>query len=208
MTIVFEGYPKTPRYEKPIIVTEKIDGTNAQIYIRPIDEYYDPDFDSLIFNQAEDDSSPPAYAVRAGSRNRWISPSDDNYGFANWVRSNAGVLVGLGVGKHFGEWWGRGIGRGYDLDTRRFSLFNTSRWLKLHDTMNVGYSIPKWIKTCPDCCDVVPVLDRDAKFSDVPGIMDWLESTGSMASPGYKRPEGVIAFHTGSGQAYKGIIDK
>lgn len=208
MTIVFEGYPKTSRFEKPVIVTEKIDGTNAQIYIRPTDEYYDPKYDSLIFNQNEDNSKPNGYLLRAGSRNRWISPSDDNYGFANWVFDNADELVKLGVGRHFGEWWGRGIGRGYDLDTRKFSLFNTSRWLVLHDTSNVNYSIPKWVKACPDCCDVVPVLERDAKFADVYGIMTWLESVGSIANPGYKRPEGVIAFHTGSGQVYKGIIDK
>lgn len=208
MTIVFESYPKTPRFEKPVIVTEKIDGTNAQIYIRPADEYYDPQYDSLIFNQNEDDSEPNGYLLRAGSRNRWISPSDDNYGFANWMFDNAAELVKLGVGRHFGEWWGRGIGRGYDLDTRKFSLFNVSRWLKLNGVYGTGSGIPKWVQTCPSCCDVVPVLDRDAEFADVYGIMTWLESVGSIANPGYKRPEGVVAFHTGSGQVYKGIIDK
>ena len=208
MTIVFEGYPKTPRFEKPVIVTEKIDGTNAQIYIRPTDEFYDPQYDSLIFNQNEDNSEPNGYLLRAGSRNRWISPSDDNYGFANWMFDNAAELVKLGVGRHFGEWWGRGIGRGYDLDTRKFSLFNVSRWLKLNGVYGTGSGIPKWVQTCPSCCDVVPVLDRDAEFADVYGIMTWLESVGSIANPGYKRPEGVVAFHTGSGQVYKGIIDK
>ena len=56
----------------------------------------------------------------------------------------------LGVGQHFGEWWGFGIQRGYGLHERRFSLFNTGRW-----------SDPA---VRPACCGVVPVL-ADGDFT-------------------------------------------
>jgi hypothetical protein len=78
------------------------------------------------------------------SRSRWITPDDDNFGFAAWVEANRDELLTLGPGRHFGEWWGSGIQRGYGLPKgeKRFSLFNVSRW---------GESRPA-------CCHVVPVL--------------------------------------------------
>jgi len=102
----FVKFPSIPRLSRPMVVTEKIDGTNASIYV------------------PEDGS-----AVIAGSRSRWIYPWDDNFGFARWVNENAEALrVGLGFGHHYGEWWGPGIQRGYCVATKRFSLFNVKRW--------------------------------------------------------------------------------
>lgn len=49
------------------------------------------------------------------SRTRWITPEDDNYGFAKWANENKEELLKLGIGQHFGEWWGSGIQRGYNL---------------------------------------------------------------------------------------------
>jgi hypothetical protein len=104
MSYEFTPWPKTARLFKDIVVTEKIDGTNAAIHIN--DE---------------------GTEVAAQSRKRLITPEDDNFGFARWVHNNAGALADtLGPGLHFGEWWGRGIQRNYGLDDRRFSLFNTS----------------------------------------------------------------------------------
>ncbi|WP_431888708.1 RNA ligase family protein [Nocardiopsis alba] len=101
----FTPWPKTKRLFRDIVVTEKLDGTNAAVHI------------------SEDGAE-----VTAQSRNRIITPEADNYGFASWVHANAGQLVdALGPGLHFGEWWGRGIQRRYGLDVRRFSLFNTER---------------------------------------------------------------------------------
>lgn len=100
----FVPFPKIPRLKRGCIITEKIDGTNAQIVVG-------------------DDGS-----VRAGSRKRWIYPGDDNFGFAAWVKQNEDELRELGPGQHFGEWWGLGIQRGYGLHERRFSLFNSGRW--------------------------------------------------------------------------------
>ena len=103
--IPFESFGKLHRFNREICVTEKLDGTNAQIYI----------------NDTGDE-------IFAGSRNRWITSEDDNHGFAKWVQANKQELLKMGPGHHFGEWWGAGIGRKYGLKEKRFSLFNTARW--------------------------------------------------------------------------------
>lgn len=101
----FVPFPKIGRLNRNAVLTEKIDGTNAQVHITENGQ------------------------VIAGSRKRWIHPGDDNYGFAAWVAENRDELRdGLGEGTHYGEWWGLGIQRGYGQTGKRFSLFNTARW--------------------------------------------------------------------------------
>lgn len=100
----FVGWPKIARLNRDIVITEKLDGTNAAIGITDNGDIY------------------------AQSRKRIITPDADNYGFARWVQDNAAELSKLGPGLHFGEWWGQGIQRNYGLDEKRFSLFNTERW--------------------------------------------------------------------------------
>lgn len=103
----FVEFPKLARAARQCIITEKIDGTNAQVYI-----------------------SDDGFTMKVGSRTRWITPQDDNFGFAAWVEANREELMKLGPGRHYGEWWGSGIQRAYGLPKgeRRFSLFNVSRW--------------------------------------------------------------------------------
>ena len=101
----FCKFNKIARLSREMIVTEKIDGTNGLIAI----------------GEAGD------FAV--GSRSRWITPENDNFGFARWAYAHRDELIaGLGAGFHYGEWWGQGIQRGYGLKEKRFSLFNVSRW--------------------------------------------------------------------------------
>lgn len=103
----FTGFPKIPRIDRifgRVVVTEKVDGTNAHILIED--------------NQIK----------RIGSRTRWITPESDNYGFAKWVKENEEDILGLGNGHHFGEWFGNGIQRNYGLKEKRFALFNSRRW--------------------------------------------------------------------------------
>jgi len=102
----FREFPKMARLNRECVITEKIDGTNAQIFIS----------DEGI--------------MLVGSRTRWITPQSDNHGFARWVEANREELLKLGPGQHFGEWWGSGIQRGYGLKNgeKRFSLFNADRW--------------------------------------------------------------------------------
>ncbi len=88
----FVPFPKIARLSREVVVTEKIDGTNAQICVN-------------------DDMTD----IVAGSRSRWITPVDDNFGFARWAQDNKQELLKLGPGSHFGEWWGAGVQRRYGL---------------------------------------------------------------------------------------------
>lgn len=100
----------------------------------------------------------------------------------------------LGPGRHYGEWWGRGVQRGYGLTERRFSLFNVGKW---ND------------ENKPACCHVVPVLQRHTFNTEmIDAVMYTLERHGSYASPGFMRPEGIIIFHSASGTLFKKTFEK
>jgi hypothetical protein len=169
--IDFIEFPKIYRVSRPCVITEKIDGTNAQICITEEGEFL------------------------TGSRTRWITPESDNYGFARWANENKAELLNLGIGKHYGEWWGQGVQRAYGLKEKRFSLFNTSRWLD--DSVR------------PSCCHVVPVL-YEGMFdtSKVEECIARLRSEGSIAAPGFMRPEGIVCFHVQGGFGLKKTLEK
>lgn len=165
----FTEFPKMARLSREAIITEKIDGTNAQVVVC-------------------DDGT-----VLAGSRTRWITPENDNFGFAAWVKEHEANLRNLGVGRHFGEWWGRGIQRGYGMTERRFSLFNVSRWSDDR----------------PDCCHVVPILYRGTfETGAVSDALERLARYGSLAAPGFLNPEGVAVFHIAANMGFKKTILK
>jgi hypothetical protein len=168
----FVPFHKLARLSRECVVTEKIDGTNAQIYIGEGGE------------------------LAAGSRNRYLTPESDNFGFARWVAENAEVLVSvLGPGRHFGEWWGRGIQRGYNQIARRFSLFNTARWEGL-DAHPSGLF------------NLVPVLYTGLfDLGAIQGRLDVLASNGSVAAPGYPFPEGVVIYHKAANVSFKKTIE-
>jgi hypothetical protein len=205
---VFEEFPKIGRLFKDVIVTEKIDGTNAQVYITPLGEF------DAAFVQATDAPSRQEvavvsyngvqYGVYAGSRTRLITPGKgtDNFGFAEFVRKNAeAMVVVLGEGRHFGEWWGPGIQRGYGLTEKRFSLFNTQRW---HTTDNGSAPFTDLIPNV----GVVPVLYQGPFSTDaIRDCMRRLAEQGSVASPGFMVPEGVIAYHTAAKALFKFTFD-
>jgi hypothetical protein len=167
----FEPFAKIPRLRRGCVITEKIDGTNAQVCFT-------------------DDGK-----MLVGSRNRWITPDNDNYGFAKWAYENEQELRKLGPGRHFGEWWGSGIQRRYNVPDKRFSLFNVGRW---QDALAAGSD------AFPTCCSLVPVLYQ-GDFTDtaVADAMERLRAQGSVASPGFMQPEGVVVFHVASRTLYK-----
>lgn len=185
----FQDFPKMARLSREVIVTEKIDGTNAQVFI------------------GKDGS------IRAGSRTRWITPENDNFGFAAWVEANREELLKLGPGRHFGEWWGQGIQRRYGLEERRFSLFNTQRWA-LHGTEPRTYPTadPRVIRTqdvLPACCGLVPVLYVGPFCTlEVETCLNGLREFGSKAAPGFMKPEGVVVFHTAGNVGFKKTLEK
>jgi hypothetical protein len=187
----FQGYPKMARLSREVVITEKIDGTNAQIYI---EQAVDAGLRMLplgslgCFTLGDQD-----FYVYAGSRTRWITPENDNFGFARWVSENVKELLNLGIGRHFGEWWGGKIQRGYGLKEKRLSLFHVDHWESL--------------LTRPDCCDRVPVLYRgDFNELAVTGALSTLSRFGSYASPGYMDPEGIVVWHTAANIGFKKTI--
>lgn len=184
----FKSFGKIARLHRDIVITEKIDGTNAQIYIAP--EQHDPDSRHVV--KWYDEDMQATMVMYAGSRARWITPSNDNFGFAAWVQQNAGELRGLGEGRHFGEWWGAGIQRGYGQTGKHFSLFNTTRWLDYR----------------PECCDVVPILYQGEFTMDaVEETLSMLRFNGSMAARGYTKPEGIIVYHVAANTYFKCTLE-
>lgn len=193
--IEFQAWPKTPRLFRDMIVTEKIDGTNAAVII---DEFghgksSDPNFQTLTYL---DDGR--GYTVGAQSRKRLISPKDDNFGFANWVFENAQELARiLGPGRHYGEWWGSGIQRGYGLQNgdKRFSLFNVKRYAER-------------VQGCHPALSTIPVL-YEGRFDlkSVHHMLYLLGENGSHAAPGFMKPEGIVVFHEAAGQVFKATLE-
>lgn len=180
----FKAFGKIARLKRDIVITEKIDGTNAQVVIslasnaQKLGHLVEP-YIACVGD----------YTICAGSRNRWITPQSDNYGFAKWVKEHAEELVHLGEGRHYGEWWGNGIQSGYGLNTKVFSLFNTKRWNELN---------------VPQCCSVVPVLYEGMFDSDaIENALYRLQTYGSLAAPRFMNPEGIMIYHVASGTYFK-----
>lgn len=197
--IEFTPWPKTPRLLKEnMVITEKIDGTNAAIGVIEYDMCGPIPPMCRLTTVEQVCGEDRYYLVYAQSRSRIIAPADfwgkgaDNYGFADWVWSVPDELVSvLGPGLHFGEWWGHGILRGYDqpAGVRHFSLFNTSRWGHL-DNPDARAAIRP-----PEALTVVPVLAVNTLDTAVlQDVMEALRFTGSHAAPGYENPEGVCVY--------------
>jgi hypothetical protein len=219
MMIEFSAWPKTPRLFRDTTITEKIDGTNAAIGIQqfpfgwhiggfcggtcgyPAHDGHDHDVPGnakLVMGSDTDteDGLPEfEYLVYAQSRSRVITLITDNHGFAHWVYANAKTLVtDLGPGLHNGEWWGKGIQRGYGVPDKRFSLFNTHKWGEAKfDTPNLL---------------VVPVLSIST-FSELEIVVALgnLKYGGSRAAPGFFPAEGVCVYHHASRQVFKVTCD-
>lgn len=181
----FEEFAKIARLSRECVVTEKLDGTNAQLYF-------------------PEDGGP----MWCGSRNRWITPVDDNYGFAKWAHAHEEELrAGLGLGRHYGEWWGQGIQRKYGLAEKRFSLFNVARWADAH--VYNEFPLPEKQSLAPECCHVVPVLYRGLFTTEMVQVtLDSLAFGGSRAAPSFMNPEGVVVWHEAARQLFKKTIHK
>jgi hypothetical protein len=210
----FEPWPKIPRLRRGMVITEKIDGSNGQICVRKRVGHvargpyqFDNKFDGDLDHTVEGDDGQ--YLIRAASRKRWLTPGvkgGDNFGFAHWVRANADVLVRtLGVGRHYGEWWGSGIQRGYNLDVKRFSLFNAYRWRD-----QLGPVAPSIVEAqqAGVQLDVVPVL-YTGRWSDehIEKALANLREHGSWATvESFHDPEGIIILHEASRHHFKVLL--
>lgn len=159
-SVEFKSWPKIGR-ENPFKVTisEKMDGTNSCIII-------------------EDGE-----VVGVQSRKRLITPEDDNYGFAAWVKENNDDLLSLGDGYHYGEWAGLGIQKNpHCLDKKELFLFNTFRWNPNNPNR-------------PKCCNVVPILfEGILEESMVDVILEDMEKEADRDMRDL-RPEGLIIYY-------------
>lgn len=213
ITTEFKPWPKIARLNRRVTVSEKLDGSNGQVAILPI-LLAEPAPEAAIVSWPSAESPTGGFCMFAGSRTRWVTPANDNYGFAAWVLDNHVALMKLGPGRHFGEWWGRGIQRNYGLTERRFSLFNTERWClhneepKLIPSGNPKAE-PKYQDKLPECVGLVPVLYQ-GPFSQA-AIEDeglWILRTyGSRAAPGFMNPEGVVVFHHAANISFKVTLE-
>ena len=192
---VFAQFPKIARFCREVVVTEKIDGTNAQILIS--------DTGPITLKSGR------VVPFMVGSRNRWIFPEADNNGFARWAYDNEALVLKLGHGRHFGEWWGAGIQRRYGQDRKRLSLFNTMRWREVgSEPVKIaarGNSRDSMVQdVAPDGIEVVPVLWK-GKMSELntDKIMADLKEHGSYAAPGYMNPEGIVIYHVAGNLSFK-----
>lgn len=187
--IDFQEFPKMVRLSRDCIITEKIDGTNAQVCI------------------TEDGQ------MLVGSRTRWITPEQDNYGFAAWAYAHREELMTLGVGRHFGEWWGQGIQRKYGMSEKRWSLFNVLRWCLAGETpQRIPAADPRTVRmqdVLPACCSLVPVLYRGSFTTDAcEAAIAGLRANGSKAAPGFGNPEGIICYHVAGNFGFKKTLEK
>jgi hypothetical protein len=167
----FTSFDSIERFDQHVTITEKIHGTNAQVFVG-------------------DES-----CVYAGSRNRWLSPEDDNFGFASYVQEHAvEIAEKLGVGQHFGEWYGSGINGGYGMKERRFVLFHP----RFRD-----------LPSLPPRMDLIPVL-YEGPFtpSIVDDTMERLKGEGSRLVRGYMHPEGVVVRFNRTGVMMKKVFQQ
>lgn len=198
----FTAWPKTARLFRTVVVTEKLDGTNAAVHIteHPRDMTFADQYPDESYTRVVDGTR---YVVTAQSRKRLITPDADNFGFARWVHDNAeGLVRTLGEGLHFGEWWGKGIQRGYGLDSRRFSLFNTAKWSDREPEV-----IGKFAGS-PVLVDTVPTLYAGT-FAEhaIRDTLNGLKRFGSVAAPGFTNPEGICVWHSQTRQVFKVTLD-
>lgn len=191
MNVEFYEFPKISRLSRECVITEKIDGTNAQICI------------------TEDGQ------MLVGSRSKWITPEQDNFGFACWANYHRDELMKLGAGRHFGEWWGNGCQRGYGLPKgeKRWSLFNVVRWCLVGQTpqrIAIGDPrIEKYQEVLPACCHLVPVLYRGLFSTEAcDAAIAQLRYRGSAAAPGFMKPEGIVCFHIAGNVGFKKTLDR
>ena len=100
---------------------------------------------------------------------------------------------------------GKGIQRGYGLEEKRFSLFNTGRWVKMIDKEKEVCPPDK--ENCPECCYVVPILHKGIFQTEyIEGQLLLLKTNGSQASPGFMNPEGIVIYHIAGGYYFKKTI--
>lgn len=168
----FESFGKITRYENvTVTITEKIDGTNG----------------CIVFDE-------DGTLLGVQSRKRIITPgkATDNFGFAGWVADNATDLFKFfGPGRHYGEWFGSGIQRGYGMDDKWFAPFNTHRF---------NDELENWPENvCPTpVLNVASIAHMNALVAN---SLNFLKQDGSQLHPAveFGNPEGIMVYMSNVG---------
>lgn len=154
MTIPHKSFPKIPRLEDiEMRITEKLDGTNAVIYVS--DDKLDPSKDT--------------FQMRFGSRNRWCGDYDDNQEFYSFCMENIEYLKRLPPGYHYGEFIGPKIqGNRYELQEKQLYLFDTRLSEMFTDTTLIN---------------TIPVLLKSTGLHCIQDILDYYQDMNSRLNP-------------------------
>lgn len=198
----FVEWPSIPRLFRDIRVTEKIDGMSACVIV---EQYpygtssgleragYAPKVAAVVMGPVTDDNLPEVeYWVSAQSRKFVLRPGEpDSHGFRTWVEQHAVTLVAdLGIGRHFGEFWGPKVRKSYGLTERRFSLFNPDFHFQ-----NIEGDRPPVILT-PGLGTVPLLYEGPFDTAAIANVLADLRENGSVAAPGFMWPEGAVVYHT------------
>jgi hypothetical protein len=192
----FKSFGKIDYFENlKMTITQKVNGTNSLVCIYIDEKTGNPD-------------------IKCGNRYRWITPDNDNHGFAAHVYAHREEFIEkLGLGRHYGEWAGKGINSGEGLDCRNFYLFN--HW-HFGEKFKAQFENPE-LKLLPPNTYVVPVLASYFIYkafnykTDVGDAIDkwlfWLKQGSRLhGAKGFKRPEGIVV-QIGS-QYFKHVFEK
>ena len=169
----FHAFPEVEHICKTHMrITQKVHGSNCQIYIY------------------EEDGTKK---LKVGTKNRWLSLDDDNYGVCKFVHDNAEFFLQFSLGHHYGEWAGKGINSGEGMKERMLFLFsNPARYEGITFHPNVTF-VPEMYNG---------VLDQ----SQIEYWMTFLKANGSFIVPGFMNVEGIIAEI--NGKRYKKVFKK
>lgn len=213
MNLKFNEWPKIHRLYRDVTITEKIDGTNACICILPLSEILDrgyeqtetyrrPEDGAIIGGKMDSDGGPgiviDGHVVFAQSRKKVISPGKqtDNYGFAGFVRDSYEALYEhLGEGRHFGEWYGQGIQRGYGAQQKMFALFNAERWRTAY--------LPTYVTTVPVLYEGV-YSDTAVRTACTDLRTGYSRATGAT---GGAKAEGVVVYFQQANTSFKVLLE-
>lgn len=199
----FAKFGSIGRLYRDVVITEKIDGMNACIVIKQVlgDDIYRNAL-TVVNDVPFNDYSECRFAIGVQSRKQFLTLDNDIQGLAAWVLEHARELVlALGPGYHYGEYWGKNIQRSYHQKRNWFSLFNSKRWTK----DNVGHI---------DGLLVVPILYA-GPYEDWVNQMQLhrLDIEGSYAAREVDdrkldfRAEGIVGWHIALDTYYKVTLD-
>jgi len=178
----YVDFQKIARLRRMMTITEKLDGANVKI---EVDRYQN---------------------INVGGHNGPLTLDFDPQGFARWAYDHTDELRTLGPGRHFGEWWGPGIGkRKYPVPERRLSMFNVHIFAAPGtEPKLISAATGKMQTVLPPCCGLVPVLYTGVFDTQViDAQIERLRRDGSVAVPGFMRPEGVVVFHDAANMYFK-----